>query len=64
MSTGKPVWQDEQFRDISKAVRPIPRRVKRRPVREAGRHYVAYDLHSLINAESKSDTARPGHMFG
>ena len=34
---------------------PVVRRIK---------GYVAYDLHSLLEHESESDRARPGHIFG
>ena len=37
----------------------IPRQVRRRRIMVGRQLYVAFDAHSLIEAES--DTARPGH---
>ncbi len=51
---------NHHYIDTSRARRaqsrpPVVRRIK---------GYVAYDLHSLLEHESESDRARPGHFFG
>jgi len=47
-------------RDAAKAARPQSRPVVSRRIKG----YVAYDLHSLLEHESDSDRARPGHPLG
>ena len=51
-------------RDLSKALRALPRPLKVRRVVIAGTRYASMEANALLQNLSDADRSRPGHLFG
>jgi hypothetical protein len=58
-------WRDpEPTIDTSRAKRVQPTTIRIARVILSGKRYASYSVHELLEHESESDRARPGHPFG